>query len=160
MRPILNMSSPKGSSFNDAVDPHHLKQLRMSSARLVAKVIRWSGKGAQLAKLDLRNTYKYVTGSPAEWKYFGFRWLGKNFFDITTVFGSKSAPANFDSLPEILVNMALSRAQVPSFMVYGQLDDVPIVAPAGSRYAVDFESEYRRTCRRIQIPLAADWQAE
>ncbi len=38
VRPILNLSSPKGSSFNDAVQESEIHLLEMSSARLFGKL--------------------------------------------------------------------------------------------------------------------------
>ena len=135
VRPILNLSAPKNASFNDAVVVSSLRKLEMSSAALFAKALRKAGKGALMAKYDICDAYKQVAGVASQWAAFGFHWLGKYFFDITTVFGSKSAPANFDSIPETVVNIVCALTKVPKGIVHRQLDDVPIVSPASTNFA-------------------------
>ena len=70
-----------------------------------------------------------MSGVASQWAAFGFQWLGKYFFDITTVFGSKSAPANFDSVLETVVNIVCTLAKVPRDIVHRQLDDIPVISP-------------------------------
>ena len=129
VRPILNLSAPKKFSFNDAVDESHVRKLEMSSASLFAKALRKAGKGAIMAKYDICDAYKQIAGHPSQWAAFGFRWLGKYFYDITTVFGSKSAPANFDMVLKTIVNIVITLTGVPRSIVHRQLDDVPLVSP-------------------------------
>ena len=154
IRPILNLSAPRGQSFNDAVEMLKLKKLRMSSARLFSEEIAKKGKGAVFAKYDISDAYKLISGHASQWNCFGFKWLGRYFFDLTTVFGSKSAPANFDFLPETLVNIATTLSKVPKRAIFRQLDDVPVVGARDSKFAERFAAEYTRICRKIGVPLA------
>ncbi len=154
VRPILNLSSPKGSSFNDAVDPLRLKKLKMSSARMFADAITQAGRNAVFAKYDIRDAYKLIAGHKSQWRFFGFKWLGRYFFDTTTVFGSKSAPANFDYLPETIVNIVSTLSCVPKKHVFRQLDDVPIVSSERSGLTAKFAKKYVEVCQKINVPLA------
>ena len=142
IRPILNLSAPKHFSFNDAVDENRVRKLEMSSAALFAKALRKAGKGALMAKYDICDAYKQIAGHPSQWAAFEFRWLGKYFFDVTTVFGSKSAPANFDAILETIVNIVCTLTRVPCEIVYRQLDDVPVISPASTSYAKFFVEKY------------------
>jgi hypothetical protein len=45
VRPVVNLSSPKGSSFNDNVDKLEVMKVRMSSAAQVRQSIRIAGRG-------------------------------------------------------------------------------------------------------------------
>jgi len=103
--PMMNLSGPKGDAFNEAVDPTRLKKLTMSSAKLFGQSLKRAGRGAVFANYDITEAYKLIPAAKDQWKNFGFRWLGKWFYDKTTVFGSKTAPDNFDYLPETLVNL-------------------------------------------------------
>ncbi len=105
VRPILNLSSPKGCSFNDAVDEHDVSLSGMSSAKIFGEAIRKAGQGAVFSKQDIQDAYKLIPNPQEQWHLYGFEWLGKFFFDTTTVFGSKAAPASFDPLPETMVNI-------------------------------------------------------
>ena len=84
--------------FNDVVpvNDHRIRKLIMSSDALFAKALKRARKGALMAKYDICDAYKQILGHPSQRAAFGFRWLGKYFYDLTTVFGSKSAPANLD----------------------------------------------------------------
>ncbi len=94
--------------------------------------------GALWSKTDIQDAYKLIPNPVAEWRFYGFTWLGKFFVDTTTVFGSKTAPASFDPLPETIVNIVCSIKKVPKQWVHRQLDDVPIVSPRGSGYTEAF----------------------
>jgi len=154
VRPILNLSSPKDSSFNDAVNEFCIKKLEMSSAKLFSQTIFTAGKNSIMTKSDICDAYKIIPGHPSQWKCFGFKWLGRYFYDITTVFGSKSAPANFDCLPETLVNIVCSEEKIPRKWVHRQLDDVPVVSPKNTDYSARFSDKYAVLCKKLNIPLA------
>jgi hypothetical protein len=154
VRPILNLSSPKNRSFNDAVKETAIAKLEMSSAKIFGEEIFRHGPGAVFAKYDIKDAYKLIPGDPDQWQCFGFRWLGRYFYDTTTVFGSKSAPANFDALPETLVNIVCTTQNLPKRMVHRQLDDVPIVSAKDSGLTKKFADAYMDLCEKIGVPLA------
>jgi hypothetical protein len=154
VRPILNLSSPKGSSFNDAVNELAVPKLTMSSAKLFGEAMLRAGKNAVFAKYDIQDAYKLIPGRQEQWHCFGFKWLRRFFYDITTVFGSESAPANFDVLPETVLNIVSTLTNVPSWCVHRQLDDVPIISAAGSGITEKFAEAYQKVCQEIGVPLA------
>ena len=49
IRPILNMSSPKGASFNDNVDRQKLERLHMGTARNFGNALKNAGAAAKSA---------------------------------------------------------------------------------------------------------------
>ena len=154
VRPILNLSAPKQASFNDFVNENHIRKLEMSSAAKFDDAVKSCGKSPLMAKYNIRDAYKIIPGHPSQWNCFGFKWLGKYFFDVTTVFGSKSAPAKFYSIPETIVNIVCTETEVPKNSVFRQLDDVPVVAPSWSDNAKKFADKYVEICNLVGIPLA------
>ena len=54
IRPVMNLSAPKGGAFNDAVLPEKLRKLEMSSANLVGHEILQAGRGAEIANLTFK----------------------------------------------------------------------------------------------------------
>jgi hypothetical protein len=154
VRPIMNLSSPKGQSFNDAVDEFSVDLLKMSSAKLFGEALVQARKGAVFAKEDIQDAYKLIPNPVVQWQLYGFEWLGKFFFDTTTVFGSKAAPAGFDVLPETIVNIVCTLENIPKTCVHRQLDDVPVVSPKGSGLTDRFVSRYKTVCAELKIPLA------
>ena len=81
VRPILNLSAPKYASFNDAVNENCIRKLEMSSASLFANALRKAGRGALMAKYDICDAYKQMAGVAAQLAAFGFKWLGKYFYN-------------------------------------------------------------------------------
>ncbi len=156
VRPILNLSSPTGRSFNDAVVTTRVDKLKMSSAKKISEMLLTAGKGALMAKPDIQDAYKLIPNPKEQWNLYGFSWLGKFFYDTTTVFGSAAAPASFDPLPETAVNLACSLSKVPKKWITRQLDDVPIVSPKGSKLTEKFYTAYKEICTEIGIPLAEE----
>jgi len=156
IRPILNVSSPKGNSLNEAIDEFSLQKINMSSPRLFAEELLKAGKGALFSKSDIVDAYKLIPNAVEQYKLFGFRWLGRYFYDKTKVFGSKEAPASFDSLPETIVNIVCTLHKIPKSNVQRQLDDVPMVASRESNLTETFTSAYKEICESLNIPLAPD----
>ena len=60
VRPILNMSGPKGRSFNDNVDKAKLERLHMGTAKEFGFSLKKAGKGAKFSKFDLQDAYKLM----------------------------------------------------------------------------------------------------
>jgi hypothetical protein len=154
VRPILNLSSPKNQSFNDAVKETAIAKLEMSSAKIFGEEIFRHGLGAVFAKYNIKDAYKLILGNPDQWQCYGFRWLGRYFYDTTTVFGSKSVPANFDALPETLANIVCTTQNLPKRMVHRKLDDVPVVSTRDSGLTKKFADAYVDLCEKIGVPLA------
>ena len=126
----------------------------MSSAKKFGQSLLEGGKNATFAKTDLQDAYKILSCSLEERKIFGFQWLGKSFLDISTPFGSKAAPVNFDDFGETLVNIAKSSSDTPARWVHRQLDDVPIISPVNSGITEKFTKHYLELCKSANIPTA------
>jgi hypothetical protein len=156
IRPILNLSSPEGTSLNDAVNKLAIRKLTMSSAKKFSQTLLHMGKNAKFAKSDLVDAYKLVPIHPSNWKYYGFKWLGKFFIDTTTPFGSNTAPANFDDVGETITNIVQTICNTPKQLIHRQLDDVPIVAPENSNLAGIFSKTYKKVCKVLNIEIAPE----
>jgi hypothetical protein len=150
----MNLSSPEYCSYNDAVDTLSVRKLTMTSPLEIGHAIVDSGRRALIAKLDIVDAFKLIPAAKDEWNFFGFQWLGKYFADVTTPFGSKTAPANFDYLAETIVNIVKSQNNTPENCVFRQLDDISIVAPRDSKFAEDFVASLQKICFKINVPLA------
>ncbi len=154
IRPVLNLSSPAGSSYNDAIDAGALRKIRMSSAKLFGEALKNAGRNAKMFKYDIVDAYKLLTVKKSARGHFGFSWLGKIFIDETVAFGSKAAPVLFDDLADTVVTVAKIETDTPASAIHRQLDDVPIVGPADSKTAESFAVAYKQICADVGIPLA------
>ena len=154
IRPILNLSSPEEKSFNDALNTIKIPKISMNSSRKFSQSLLHAGKNAKFSKQDIIDAYKLIPCSPSQWKFFGFKWLGKFFIDRTTPFGSKAAPANFDCLAETVANIALTLSKTKSSNLHRQLDDFPFVSHNSCQDTQTFTDTLKSICGKINIPLA------
>jgi len=154
IRPIMNLSSPKGRSFNEAVDMGVLRKLKMSTPKNFGETIMKMGGEGVMSKFDISDAYKLIRVRKNQWNKFGFKWLGKFFYDKTTVFGSRAAPEKFDSLPKTVVNISCILSKTKKTQIHRQLDDVPFVARKATGNAERFAHWYEKICKECRIPLA------
>jgi len=154
IRPVLNLSSPKMYSLNDAVHEFLLPKLSMSTAREFSYSLLNAGFFAKIWKFDLKDAYKNIGTHPCMWKYHGFQWLGKFFVDTTSIFGSKSAPADFDCVAELLANLALAKVKFPKALFHRTLDDTVFVCPAISKEGEKLAFHYQEICKHLNVGLA------
>ena len=154
VRPVLNLSSPKLLSLNDAVHDLLLPKLSMSTAKEFSYSLLDAGFFAKIWKYDLKDAYKNIGTHPCMWKLHGFQWLGKFFVDTTSIFGSKSAPADFDCVAELLTNLALSQCKFPQKWLHRTLDDTVFVCPKNSKEGENMAFHYTGICKHLNVALA------
>ena len=102
-RVIHDLSWPPGHSVNDFItEDCSLEYINMDT---IAKLVKQSGTGSLLAKLDLEDAYKHILVRPQDWDLLGSTWLetDKNgvghivyYVDTVLPFGLRSAPKLFD----------------------------------------------------------------
>jgi hypothetical protein len=154
IRIIMDLSSPDGSSYNDAIDESALEKVSMSSARLFGYSVQDCGKGARMWKFDMVDAYKTIPAAQQDLRLQGFFWLGRFFVELKKVFGSKESVSAFDRLNNTIVSIAAAAANLPPQWIHRTLDDVPVVTPAGSGVGPAFEREYTNICDLIGASLA------
>jgi hypothetical protein len=154
IRIIMNLSAPKGSSYNDAIDELALEKITMSSARLFGYSLTDCGEGARMWKFDMVDAYKKIPASKTDLRLQGFTWLGRFFVELKKVFGSKEAVSAFDRLNHTLVTLAAKSSGLPPHLIHRTLDDVPIVTPASSSQGELFAEAYQQICDHIGADLA------
>ena len=126
----------------------------MSSAKKFSQTLIRMGKDAKFAKSDIVDAYKIIPCHASEWRFFGFKWLGKFFADTSSPFGSTSAPAGFDDFGETVTNIAATISETPKSLIHRQLDDVPVVAPASSNIEESFSNTNKNVCKKLNVELA------
>ena len=113
VRPVINMSGPKGRSFNDAVATDKLEKVHMTTAQQFGYKVRKAGRYSLLSKFDLRDAYKLVPARKQDWRLQGFQWLGKWFVETQMVFGAIPAVASFDQLGHTILDLTLAKCSIP-----------------------------------------------
>ena len=82
LRPILDLSSPDGSSFNDSINKLRVPPIEMASPRAITdSLFEWGGE-AHLSKLDHKSAFKLIPARPDLVRFQGFSFLGKFFVKL------------------------------------------------------------------------------
>jgi hypothetical protein len=154
VRPVLDVSSPQGNSYNSNVDKFSTETVKMASAKKFSQVLLDCGKNAKMSKHDLVAAYKQMPCKVEDLRMQGFQWLGKYFVETRQVFGAKTSVCNYDNLGETLKLLAILECNIPPNLVLRQVDDVPSVAPADTFICENFSAVYRMICKKLNVKLA------
>jgi hypothetical protein len=154
IRPVLDLSSPSGSSYNDALCKTVLRKAVMSSAKLFSRALWTAGRHSYFSKFDMHSAYKNIPQRPSLWPAQGFSWLGRFFVDTTTVFGSSAAVIQFDTFAHTVQIIAQTAVPIPNFYIHRVLDDLPILCPSHSDLGRRFTAAYLDIARKCNIILA------
>jgi hypothetical protein len=154
VRPVLNLSAPEGTSFNDFVNEIELEKVHMTSAKQFANSLIEAGEGAVFSKYNLVDAYKNVPVKIFYLRLQVFSWLSKFFVETRQIFGAKTAVPNYDIFGNTILTLANVDAQVPKCFLHRALDDVPLVSPKCRNYCETFDNAYVNTCSALNVKLA------
>ena len=127
-RLILDLSSPNGNSVNDGI-AKELCSLSYTTVDDIAASVQRNGRGALMAKFDLKAAYRQVPVHPDDRWLLGMALEDELYIDTTLPFGLRSAPMIFSSLAEALAIIIRNKG-VQGLDHY--LDDFSLVGPPHS----------------------------
>ena len=81
---IMHLSAPAGSSImiNDFISRNAFS-LHYTSTDDAVKLLLSLGKGARMAKVDLKSAFRMVPVRKQDWQYLGIRWRDKFYVDTS-----------------------------------------------------------------------------
>ena len=132
----MDLSSPTDASVNDGIQKE-VCSLSYTSVDVVAEKILALGKGALIAKMDIKQAYRMVLVNPADCWLLGMRWDGKVFVDKTLPFGLRSAPFIFSAVADALAWIMKQRGV--SFVDHYIDDFVTLGAPLSTQCATNLQ---------------------
>jgi len=154
VRPVVNMSGPKGYSFNDNLDEIKLERIKMTTAREFGYCVKEAGKDAIFSKYDLKDAYKLVPAKPEDFRLQGFKWLDHYFCETQQTFGAIPSVSNFDRLGNTVAALVRVTGDIPRKAISRTLDDFQCVSPKNSDIADKFAKTMKTICGFINVPLA------
>ena len=98
---ILLLSAPPGQSINDYISKEEF-YLRYASIDDATRMLAALGKGALMAKVDLKSAFRMVPVCRNDWELLGMKWREAYFVDTCLPFGLRSAPYLFNQFAEAL----------------------------------------------------------
>ena len=118
---IVDLSYPSGGSANDGIAGSMCSLLYVSVESAARAVLRL-GRGAHLAKMDIRDAYRNVPVHPDDRWLSGMSWRGSVFIDTVLPFGLHSAPKVFntvaDALERIVRKNGVARSYVTTWTTF------------------------------------------
>ena len=130
-RLIIDLSSPKGNSVNDGIDPA-LTSIQYSSIDDAILHINQLGTGTLMAKLDIKSAYR---NHPHDRPLLCTQWKDTIYLDTRLPFGLRSAPKLFTAIADTVLWIIWLNG-VPWSIHY--LDDFLIFAPPTSSDCYQF----------------------
>ena len=111
-----------------------------------------TGKGARLAKLDLKNAYRIIPIHPEDRWLLGVRWGGQTYIDAALPFGLCSAPKIFTTVADAL--MWIMQKHGIQYAIH-YLDDFLFVGRPESPQCAEALDTALRICRWLGVPVAS-----
>ena len=96
-RLILDLSHPSGFSVNDGI-PRELCTLKYPTIEDAISRIMAYGKGALLAKIDIKHAFRNIPVHPHDRPLLGMEWGVQTLIDTVLPFGLRSAPKIFSAV--------------------------------------------------------------
>jgi len=146
---IVNLSAPDGASVNDGIDKE-LASVAHTSVDEVARRVMAVGRGAELAKADVKSAYRNVPVPPRDRWLLGMRWEGETYVDGALPFSLRSAPLIFTALGDAIQWIATERGAV---WLRHYVDDFVSVRTKGSGECAQSMRVFKETCSKLGMPL-------
>jgi hypothetical protein len=94
-RVIVDLSWPIGASVNDGISKEvylgEVISLHYTSVEEVCHMVMQIGKGALIYKRDLRHAYRQISVDPSDYRYLGYQWEDRFYFDTVLAMGQRNA---------------------------------------------------------------------
>ncbi len=154
-RLIIDLSSPHNSPFPsiNSLIPLEEFSLHYHNIDQAITLIKITGRGAWLAKVDITSAFKVMPIHSYFWHLFGICWQEKKYFSVRLTFGCRSSPKIFDMLSEAICWILSNNYDVP-YLVH-LLDDFLIISPPDSIPAAHLLTT-QTVFSELGIPLAQD----
>ena len=104
---IVDLSSPKNHSINDGIDPACCS-LHYSGLDEAVAIVTRLGRGARLAKLDLKSVYRVVPVHAEDCHLLALKSHNEFYIDAALPFGFRSAPKVFSAFANTLLSIMAS----------------------------------------------------
>jgi len=149
-RLIVDLSSPRGTSVNDGIDPEEFMLQYIRLDQIISMVAK-HGKGALLAKFDVEAAYRNIPVHPEDRRLLGLKWWGKFFVDLVLPFGLRSAPFIFNSVATMVEWILINNHSVSDIVHY--LDDFILAGPPDSSVCAQDLATSLIVCNKLGLPL-------
>ena len=151
-RLILDLSAPAGCSVNDGIPVENgaVQYVRFDQ---IIRMIAQLGRGALIAKVDLKHAFRQCPVHPDDWPLLCYKWEDQYYVDVRLPFGLRSSPALFNKLAEGLC--CLLRTKGISHLEH-YLDDFITAGPPDSPICLAHQQLILRTFDQVGVLASPD----
>ena len=150
---IHNLSYPYDEESVNASIPRDKVAVQYSTIDDAIAYIKVVGRGAFLAKTDIKSAFRIIPVHPSQYHLLGMQWEGKYFYDTTLPMGCSISCAIFEAFSSAIEWIAKNKLDIP-YMTH-VLDDFLIVAPSYK----ESDNQLKRFlsfCDECGIPMAPE----
>ena len=151
-RLILDLSSPRGEAVNEGIDRQEFS-VTYSQFDDAIDIVHALGRGAYMAKIDIRHMFCICQVRKAQWLLLCYWWQGAFFVDTRLLFGLRSSPYIFTALAELLLWILIHVMGMSHCIHY--LDDYFCASVTQGQYQRDMRT-LMATCDDLGVPLVPD----
>lgn len=148
-RMIMDLSSPNGGSINDGISRDSCS-CQYTSVMVAAQKVLEVGKGALLAKMDIKQAYRNISVAPEDTHLLGFQWDDKIYVDLRLPFGLRSAPFIFSSVADALLWIMMQNGL--SWGIH-YLDDFLTIGTSQSSECYNNAQVMQSVCEKAGLPV-------
>ena len=149
---ITDLSFPNGHSINDAISPE-LCMLQYISVNQVALAAVRLGRGALLAKTDIKAAYRLIPVHPMDRVWLGMKREDLVYVDGMLPFGLRFAPKLFNAVADAL-EWCIYKQGVE--FVHHYLDDFIVAGPPESSICQEHLDTLEKECTCLGVLLAPE----
>ena len=151
-RLIVDLSYPAGHSVNTGI-AQGVCSLKYVSVEEAAEAVLRLGRGAMLAKVDIRDGYRNIPVHPDDRWLLGLLWKEDIYIDTVLPFGLRSAPKIFNSVADALEWVVRSNGVQE---IFHYLDDFLVVGAPGSSQCADSLAMLLGWTNWLGLPVAPE----
>ena len=148
-RLIVDLSAPEGHSINDGISKELASLSYVSVDDVVACALK-EGKGALLAKMDVKQAYRNIPVHPSDRACLGMSWEGMVYVDTVLPFGLCSAPLIFSAVADAL-QWIMMRKGVR--LLFHYIDDFITIGAPDSEECAHNVATMNAVCNETGIPI-------
>ena len=152
-RTITNLSSPDGVSVNDFIPPAE-SSVHFNHFDDAVKIVSRLGRGALLAKLDIKSAFRICPVRSSDWHLLGFSFQDMYFVDLCLPFGLRSSVNRFSQLADAVLWILQTKYNIIHSTNY--LDDYFLAGPADSQVCHTNLHKAISVFAKLGIPLAPE----